>query len=53
MNIYVETNFVLELALEQEQRGSCEQILSLCEEGKAQLIIPDSADDEAKRAYRI
>ena len=40
MNIYVETNFVLELALEQEQRESCEQILSLCEEGKAQLIIP-------------
>ena len=40
MNIYVETNFVLELALEQDQRGSCEQILSLCEEGKAQLIIP-------------
>ncbi len=40
MNIYVETNFVLELALEQGQRGSCEQILSLCEEGKAQLIIP-------------
>ena len=39
MNIYVETNFVLEL-VEQEQRGSCEQILSLCEEGKAQLIIP-------------
>ena len=40
MNIYVETNFVLELALDQEQRESCEQILSLCEKGKAQLIIP-------------
>ena len=40
MNIYVETNFVLELALEQEHRGSCEQILSLCGEGKAKLIIP-------------
>ena len=40
MNIYVETNFVLELALDQEQRESCEHILSLCEKGKAQLIIP-------------
>ena len=40
MNIYVETNFVLELALDQEQRESCEQILSLCEEGEAQLVIP-------------
>ena len=40
MNIYVETNFVLELALDQKQRESCEHILSLCEKGKAQLIIP-------------
>ena len=39
MNIYIETNFVLELALEQEQRGSCEQILCLCEEGKAEHVI--------------
>ncbi|MGB3238309.1 MAG: PIN domain-containing protein [Geitlerinemataceae cyanobacterium] len=40
MNIYVETNFVLELAFEQEQCASCEQILQLCEVGKAKLIIP-------------
>ncbi len=26
MNIYVETNFVLELTFEQEQQASCEQI---------------------------
>lgn len=40
MNIYVETNFVLELTFEQEQRVSCEQILQLCEAGSAKLIIP-------------
>ncbi len=40
MNIYVETNFVLELTFEQEQCSSCEQILQLCEAGKAKLIIP-------------
>jgi hypothetical protein len=38
VNIYVETNFVLELTFEQEQCSSCEQILQLCEAGKAKLI---------------
>lgn len=40
MNVYVETNFVLELVFQQEQSDSCEEILVLCEEGKAQLILP-------------
>ncbi|PSB18731.1 PIN domain-containing protein [Phormidesmis priestleyi ULC007] len=40
MNIYVETNFVLELAFQQEQCASCEQILELCNVGLAKLIIP-------------
>ena len=40
MNIYVETNFVLELTFEQEQCSSCKQILQLCEMRKAKLIIP-------------
>ena len=40
MNIYVETNFVLELVFQQEQLASCEQILQLCEAGLAQLVIP-------------
>lgn len=40
MNIYVETNFVLELTFEQEQRASCEQILQMCEARQAYLIIP-------------
>ncbi len=40
MNVYVETNFVLELAFEQEQCSSCEKILQLCEAENAKLIIP-------------
>lgn len=40
MNIYVETNFVLELAFEQEQSESCEQILKFAEIKKIKLIIP-------------
>ena len=40
MNVYVETNFVLELALLQEQHQSCENILCLCESGRANLILP-------------
>jgi predicted nucleic acid-binding protein len=40
VNIYVETNFVLELTFEQEQCASCEQILQLCEAGQAKLIVP-------------
>ena len=40
MNIYVETNFVLELTFEQEQQASCKQILQMCEAGQAHLIIP-------------
>jgi PIN domain len=40
VNIYVESNFVLELALLQEQHASCEDILRLSEAGNVQLIIP-------------
>ncbi|MCY4481586.1 MAG: PIN domain-containing protein [Spirochaetaceae bacterium] len=40
MNVYVESNFVLELALEQEQSASCEGILELCEKGQACLVVP-------------
>lgn len=40
MDVYVESNFVLELALAQEQHESCEKIIKLCEAGQARLIIP-------------
>jgi predicted nucleic acid-binding protein len=40
VNIYVESNFVLELALLQEQHAACEEILRLCGSGGARLIVP-------------
>lgn len=40
MNVYVETNFVLELVFEQEQHTSCRQILVACESRRAHLIVP-------------
>lgn len=40
MNIYVETNFVLELVFEQEQYASCENILKYCEAGLGSLVLP-------------
>jgi predicted nucleic acid-binding protein len=40
MNVYVETNFVLELVFQQEQYASCEEILRLTEVGQTHLIIP-------------
>ena len=40
MRVFVETNFVLELAFEQEQAASCLEIVRLSEEGRLQLLIP-------------
>lgn len=40
MNVYVESNFVLELTLMQEEHGSCESILSICEARNLNLVIP-------------
>lgn len=40
INLYVESNFVLELALMQKESASCENLLSLCQAGPAVLLIP-------------
>lgn len=40
MTVYVETNFVLELALGQEQADSCREILRLAESDRLVLAIP-------------
>lgn len=40
MNVYVESNFVLELALVQEQHASCERVLTLCEAGDIRVVVP-------------
>lgn len=40
MNVYVESNFVLEHALEQEECDSCADIIRLASDGKLTLVIP-------------
>ena len=40
MKVYVESNFVLELAFLQEQSSSCEEILSLAEGRRVRLVLP-------------
>ena len=40
MIVYVESNFVLELAYLQEEHESCEEILNLAQEGRIGLVLP-------------
>ena len=40
MNVYVESNFVLEQALEQEQSESCQRLIELAIAGSIRLVIP-------------
>jgi hypothetical protein len=40
MRLYVESNFVLELAFHQEHSADCEQLLQFAETGELQLVVP-------------
>lgn len=40
MNVYVESNFVLEYALQQEEADSCAEIVRLASDGKLRLVVP-------------
>jgi hypothetical protein len=40
MIVYVESNFCLELAFQQEQEAQAEQILQLAEAGRVELVFP-------------
>ena len=40
MIVYVESNFVLELAFLQEQHESCNTIITLAESSQVELVIP-------------
>lgn len=40
MNVYVESNFVLELVLEQEESPACEELLVLAERREVRLVVP-------------
>lgn len=52
MIIYLETNFLLELALRREQSGSCRQLLDWCADQKHSLYLPVYALAEARSAFR-
>ncbi|CAA9347373.1 MAG: hypothetical protein AVDCRST_MAG68-4016 [uncultured Gemmatimonadetes bacterium] len=43
MIVYVESNFVLEIALLQEQHSACEALLELCVTGRIQIVVPTYA----------
>lgn len=46
MRVYVESNFILEVAFLQEESDYCERILDLAEEGKISLVLPASCITE-------
>jgi predicted nucleic acid-binding protein len=41
--VYVESNFILEIALLQEQHSACEELLELCVKGRIQILLPTYA----------
>jgi predicted nucleic acid-binding protein len=51
IHVYAETNFILELAYQQEQHASCEQLLRLAEAGQIRLVIPAFSFMEARSAF--
>ncbi len=51
MNIYCETNFILEIVFAQEQANYCKNIITLCKKNKVHIIIP--AYSFAEAIYRI
>ncbi|MEK6282614.1 MAG: PIN domain-containing protein [Acidobacteriota bacterium] len=51
MIVYVESNFILELAYLQEEHENCGRILKLAESGKIQLILPAFAIAEPFAAW--
>lgn len=40
MRVYAESNFVLEMVLEQEQHQACEELVSLASAGSIELVLP-------------
>lgn len=47
MIVYVETNFILELAFEQNQDQAVDEILKLAEGGKINLVFPGFSISES------
>jgi predicted nucleic acid-binding protein len=53
MRIYAETNFLVELAREQDQAEACEEIVRRVEENEATLILPAFSLTEASNALDL
>ncbi|MCI0438427.1 MAG: PIN domain-containing protein [Chloroflexi bacterium] len=51
MIVYIESNFVLELAFLQEEHASCDSILGLAESDKIDLVIPAFSIGEPYQAW--
>lgn len=51
MLVYVESNFVLELAFRQEQAESCRAIMAACAGGRAKLVLPAFSIGESFHAF--
>ena len=50
MRVYAETNFLVEVALAQEEAAICQEIVSFCEAGSVELIFPAFSMPEAYHA---
>src|SRR4051812_26655917 len=50
--VYVETNFVLELAYLRPTSDSCQRLLSLASDGKIAIVVPAFALIEARLAWQ-
>src|SRR5262245_23253962 len=51
MIVYVESNFVLELAYLQEENESCDETLKLAEAGRIKLVLPAYSVGEPYEAW--
>ncbi len=51
MNVYIETNFIIEFARLQDQHAGCEGILKLAEENRINLIVPAFGVEESYGAW--
>ncbi len=51
MNVYVESNFVLEVAFNQEQAESCRAVLELAARGELRLVLPALSIAEPIHAF--
>lgn len=52
MVVYVETNFLLELAYQQEESAACERLVQAAADGQIRLYIPVFSIVEARVAWR-